>query len=283
MPEVAEIALTSEILKKYLKNKTLESIDFVSGRYSKKDPEGLDEFTKALPLKVVDINSKGKFLWFDLKDPNDKSRHWYIWNTFGLTGMWSFVESDYARALLTFSNKKVAYFSDMRNFGTFKFSNNREALSKKINELTPDFLKDDDFDLAPIQKYKDTIVKILMDQKKAGSGLGNYLVAEILYRAKISPHRKGLSLSDKELTKLKYWIKYMTKLAYTDNHIGYMINLESEANKIPRTKYHPNVKLKDKEFLFQVYRQKTDPKGNPVKAERINGERTTYWVPNIQK
>ena len=32
MPEIAEIALTAEILNKYFKNKTLTSFDFVSGR-----------------------------------------------------------------------------------------------------------------------------------------------------------------------------------------------------------------------------------------------------------
>jgi formamidopyrimidine-DNA glycosylase len=215
-------------------------------------------------------------------DPSDKSKHWYIWNTFGLTGMWSFSKPDYVKAVLIFSNKKIAYFSDMRNFGTFKFSNDKKALDKKILKLTPDFLKDD-FDLSGITKYKTPVVKVLMDQTKMGSGLGNYLTAEILYRAKISPHRKCDKLSEKDIKNLTYWIKYMTKLSYTDNHIGYMIDLEDEAEHIPRKKYHPEIKLKNKDFQFEVYHQKTDPHGNPVKAEKIISGRTTYWVPAVQK
>ena len=48
--------------------------------------------------------------------------------------------------------------------------------------------------------------------------------------------------------------------------------------------YHPDIKLKDKTFKFLVYRQKLDPNGNKIKAEKINGsDRTTYWVPTVQK
>ena len=74
--------------------------------------------------------------------------------------------------MLIFSNNKKAYFSDQRNFGTFKFTNDEKVLKKKIKELTPDFLKDENFNLEKIRKYKIPIVKILMDQKKVGSGLG---------------------------------------------------------------------------------------------------------------
>ena len=284
MPEVGEIVLTSQVLNKYLKKKKLNSFDFVGGRYTKKQPVGFDNFSEALPLKVKNIDSKGKFLWFDLVDLNDKNKHWYIWNTFGLSGMWSLFEPKYVKAVLTFSNNKTAYYSDLRNFGTFKFSNSKEDLENKLAQLGPDFLKEDDIDFHKIKKYKIPIVKILMDQKKVGSGLGNYLSAEILYKAKISPHRLGSSLSDEDIDNIEYSTKYLVKLAYVDNHVGYMVNLESEANKIPRKNYHPDIKLKKKQFKFLVYRKKTDPDGNKVKADNtiIRG-RTTYWVPAVQK
>lgn len=287
MPEIAEVALTAEILEKYFKNKTLLSFDFVSGRYTKNYPIGYKRFSRALPLKVKKIDSRGKFLWFELSNPKNRKEIWYIFSTLGLTGQWSLYEIKYTRAILTFRGDLCAYYSDMRNFGTFKFTTDRKALEKKLNELSPDFLKDNNFNLDKIRKYHIPIVKILMDQKKVGSGLGNYLVAEILYRAGISPHRLGSSLTDKEIKKLIYWIKYVVKLSYTDNHTGYMENLEEEARKIGRKNYHPDIKLKKKTFKFLVYRQKKDPYGNPVKAEKIVGpegkKRTTYWVPAVQK
>lgn len=224
----------------------------------------------------------GKFMWFELVDPQNKDIKWYIWNTFGLTGMWSLSETKYTRAVFTFKNKKEAFFSDMRNFGTFKFSTDLGTLEKKLRDLSPDFLKDN-FTLQKVREYDIPIVKILMDQKKVGSGLGNYLTAEILYRARISPYTLGPDLSNASIKKLTYWTKYIVKLSYVDNRIGYMVNLEDEANKIQRINYHPEIKLKEESFQFMVYRKKFDPKGNPVAADKIGtSDRTTYWVPNVQ-
>lgn len=278
MPEVAEIALTAEILSKYLIGSKLESVDFIAGRYTKKLPDGYDDFEAELPMKITSVDSVGKFLWFELKA---KKNTWYIWNTFGLTGMWSLFEPKHLRIKFNLSDN-IAYFSDMRNFGTMKFSTDKKALDKKIADLSPDLLKSKDFDIDIVLQYKKKLVKILMDQKIIGSGIGNYLAAEILYRAKLSPHRLGSSLTESELAKLKYAIKYTIKLAYVDNHIGYMINLEDEANNMKRKNYHSDIKLKSKDFEFKVYGQKTDPKGNPVKTDKIVDGRTTYWVPAVQ-
>ncbi len=283
MPEIAEVALTAQILQKYLKNKMLESLEFVSGRYTKKDPIGYKKFNIQLPLKLTKVDSRGKFMWFKFIDPENADNVWYLWNTFGLTGMWSINdEPEYTKVVLKLDNHTV-YFSDMRNFGTFKFSTNLKELDDKLDSLSPDFLKDNYFNLSDITFYRVPLVKILMDQKKVGSGLGNYLVAEILYRAKLSPHRLGSSLTKHEIKNLEYWIKYIVKLSYMDNHIGYMANLEKEASKIHKKDYHPDIKLKEKTFRFYVYRQKTDPQGNPIRAEKIVGTRTTYWVPAVQK
>ncbi|MEM3062064.1 MAG: DNA-formamidopyrimidine glycosylase family protein [Nitrososphaerota archaeon] len=290
MPEVAEVTLTAEILSKHFKNKVLTSFKFISGRFFKKKPLGYNKFVKSLPLKIIDINSKGKFLWFELsvseksKQNNSfsKENRWYIFNTFGLTGMWSLFEPEYARSVLTFENGKMAYFSDMRNFGTFRFTDHPEDLENKLKRLAPDFLKED-FDPEKMRKYNLPIVKILMDQRKVGSGLGNYLVPEILYRAKISPHRLGSELGDDELTNLAYWIKYTVKLSYVNNYTGYMLNLEDEARKIARKKYLPDIDVGNKKFKFLVYRKKIDPLGNEVRRDKIVHGRSTYWVPAVQK
>ena len=185
MPENAEIALTAEILIKYFKNKELNSFDFIGGRYTKKQADGFEEFSAALPLKVKNIDSKGKFLWFDLVDPNNKSKHWYIWNTFGLTGMWSLFEPNYVKAILTFSNNKTAYYSDLINYGTFKFSNSKDDLEKKLAQLGPDFLKEDDIDFYKIKKYKIPIIKILMDQKKSWQWIGKLFISRNFIQSQV--------------------------------------------------------------------------------------------------
>jgi len=286
MPEVCEVALTAEILHAKMKGKIITGFDFFAGRYGpdRTKPKGYDEFIKFLPLKVHKIDSKGKFLWFDLV--NEEKEHWYVWNTFGMTGKWSFDIVKFGKCrVTTTSDKLTLYYSDMRNFGTFKFSNDKAELDKKIVTLSPDFLKDEDFDLRLIRKYKKPVMEILTDQKKVGSGIGNYLIAEILYHAKISPHRKCNTLTDDEIKELTYYIKFMIKLCYLNGGSEYMGHLEKETAKTPRVNYHPDIQVKNDtdEFLLSVYRQKKDPLGNKVKAEKGGKGRTIYWVPAVQK
>lgn len=283
MPEVPEIALTADFLKKNLIGKKLLSVEFVSGRYTKKLPVGYIDFVKNLPIKLKDVDSQGKFLWFTLFNHEDDK--WFIWNTFGLTGMWSFNKTEYTRAIFNFGKQQV-YFSDMRNFGTFKFNHDELELEKKLKSLGPDFLKTEDIDFQKIKKYNLPIIKILMDQKKVGSGLGNYLTAEILYRAKISPLRLGKKMTDDDISTLAYWIKYTVKLAYMNNGVGYMENIKKETAKLKKHNYHPDIHIGKKSFKFLVYRKRTDPYGNKVVISKIIGgkiKRSTYWVPEIQK
>ena len=291
MPEIAEVALTAEILQKYLRNQSLTKITFGTGRYSKNAPDNYKQFKKALPMKIRKVDSHGKFLWFELK--NSDGDNWYIWNTFGLNGMWKIIDVDekvknrkHVSCVLTTKKYKAIFYIGI-HYGTIKFSDSREELDKKIKKLGPDFLKDDDFDINKVTKYKIPIVKILMDQGKVGSGIGNYLVAEILYRAKIAPQRLGSSLSKSELKKLKHSIKYVVKLSYLDNETGYMVYLTDELAHLKKKNYHPEIKICDTCFEFQIYKRKTDPKGNPIEIAKIvkNGKsfRSTHWVPAVQK
>lgn len=272
MPEGPEVAITSQYLDAKMRGKQLTAIRVLSGRYKRTPMTGLSTLKRALPLKVLEVNSRGKFMWFNLDQRFD------IWNTFGLTGTWRLEPDAYARIELVVNNKSY-YFSDMRNFGTMKISKDKSALLAKIRTLTPDFLRDP-VNISKIKEYDEPIVSLLMNQTKLGSGLGNYLVAESLYRAKLSPHRLGSSLTKAEIKRLEDAIKYTIKLAYKANHTGYMAKLEYDVKKV---NYHPEIKLGKDTFQFNVYQKKKDPKGHPVIADEIVPGRSTYWVPAIQK
>lgn len=279
MPEVAEVAITAEILHKKLKGKQMNSFEFISGRYTtKKAPEEYGAFVKALPMTVVKVDSIGKFMWMELIG----KKTWYVWNTFGLCGSWTTEESDHTRAIVSYDNNEI-YFCDQIGYGTFKFSKDWNTLNAKCVSLSPDFLKDEEFDMQKIKKINKPIMKILMDQKKIGSGIGNYLSTEILYRAKLSPHRLGSSLSNEDLDILEYWIKYVTKLSYVDNHVGYMTEFED----IVKQDYHQDIELEEETFDFKIYKKKVDPYGNKVSIDKMDGpeknKRSAYWVPAIQK
>jgi len=86
-----------------------------------------------------------------------------------------------------------------------------------------------------------------------------------------------------QIQNLWHSIRKTVKICYYNNHIGYMVNLESSLKNFEYQEYLTDVDIPKEKFKFFVYRQKKDPLGNIVKAEKIRGARTTYWVPKIQK
>lgn len=313
MPEVVEVCLTAIFLNSKLKNKNITDIIIHGGRYKRHGMDNLSYFKKSLPIKINKVDSKGKFMWFELSNGQDMI---FIMNTFGLEGEWGFTKKKHSNVEFIIQNKSL-YFTDSRNFGTITITNSEEVFCNKHSSLAPDFLKTDFTNKEFYNRIEDyildkngnilksrankEIIKILMTQNEPaslGSGLGNYLSVEVLYRAQISPHKKMLDLyRDKNLcNKLAQSIKYITKLSFMTADIGYLEhldikmtgfikNLRNTINENKKHKYHfhPSVNINNNVFKFKVYRQKTDSKGNKVKGDKIINGRTTYWVPTVQK
>ena len=319
MPEVVEVCLTAQWLDHELKNATISDIKILSGRYVKNKMKGLDNFKKSNNYKIKKIDSKGKFLWFELVDKNGKFL--YILNKFGLTGLWTFEEQDHSgvKFIIKDGNKtRNLFFTDQMHYGTIELTTDIKRLNSELSKLGDDFLKTpftnsefyyriDDY----IKRGGDTIIKtradkeivvVLMDQTMKngiGSGLGNYLSVSALYHAKISPYTTmGNLYKNKPLiTKLANSIRYIVKLTYLTATIGYfeyldegmssfLIKLRKDISKNIKHpfNFHPNVKIKaGDQFKFDVYMQKEDPYGNPVMKSKIIPGRTTYWVPAVQK
>ena len=302
MPEVCEVTLTTMYLEKKVKNKKLEKITVIGGKYKRTPLKGLDDFNKLLPLKIKKIDSKGKQMWIELDKNN------YIMIHFGMDGRWSF-EDGIKNSNIELSIKDIGnlFFVDSRNFGRFEFITTKKEFNAKIDSLGPDLLKErltytimKDRMKKYIKnetRYNKKIIKVLMEGQKAdmgiGSGIGNYLACEILYRAEISPHTPIGKIYDNNdlLKRLTDNIKYVIKLCYMTNKTGYMKHikdyLETHAKNVKNKKspdYHKTVKLKkNEEFNYLVYRLKRDRFYYRVKAENIIGKRTTYWVPMVQK
>lgn len=311
MPEVCEVILTSQYLTTKLKNRYITGIHIVAGKYKRFPLLDKELIAKHKPLKIIKINSKGKFMWFELEDQNQKDI--YILNNFGLTGEWSFHNDKSDRVLFDIethpndpdkNNKYTLHYADARNFGLLQITDNHKTLDNKINKLAPDVLKSNfttnDFIgwvhdyLKKSNKRNDVpIVRALLRQdKKDGivSGIGNYLSSEILYRAKISPHTPVGNLTDNDLENLANAIKKVIKLCYMSNMTGYMKKLtdfvEKHKEKVKNgifPDFHSDVQLAPNEtFKYMVYGRNEDDLGNVVKKDIIESTRTTYWVPNIQ-
>lgn len=271
MPEGPEVRVIADQLAKEIKGKVLTSFDVIGGRFVNLPPDGIEHFKKELPVKLTAVNCKGKFIWFTF------GNSWYLFNTLGMTGCWGTEQEKHAAVRLTFEDGSNIFFMDPRHFGTIKFAYGSNVLQDKLESLGLDLL---DIGLTKkdasgvfkkkIQNSNATLAEILMNQK-IFSGVGNYLKAEALYRAKVSPWRKGKSLSDDECLALLQHATDIMVASYKDGGttIATYKNFEGEVG-------HYSSKL-------LVYGKTIDPLGNTVKSEETPDKRTTWWVPKVQK
>jgi len=320
MPEVCEVALSAAFLATKIIDYKITDMDILGGRYSKCPPSNLDSFKSKLPLLVTNVGSKGKQMWFKLKDVNDKFV--YLLSHFGMEGKWGFDKDKHShlKFKLKIANKskgktetinQTLYFSDYRNFGRIEFVFKHSLFKDLIDNIGPDFLKNklnknilktrikdylyNGVKLRKQRADKNIMTVLMCGQKKKdgiGSGIGNYLCCEILYRAKISPHTtmETIYKSDDLLKTLAYNIKYTIKLAYLTNKTGYLGRnmtqfLKNHRKNISNKKtkdYHDDIKIDKDQFEYLVYRKKTDPDGNDVYKEEIIKKRTAHWVPDVQ-
>lgn len=183
------------------------------------------------PTENIDVvtswNCKGKFIWLSLDqgkekdgvDNADDDFYRSIWITLGMSGRfvrdtfnvdeddgtthkqprWYFEFLDEGPTNPEKQTKKVYYY-DTRNFGTLKFSLSKQELVDKLNSLGPDILEDEispELFLELFRKPRQSmnLSKFLMDQKKI-AGVGNYILAEVLFRAKLDPWASLEEISD---------------------------------------------------------------------------------------
>lgn len=263
MPEGPEVKLVTEQLAALAENKTLTQLEILGGRYRDELPKGLFIFKRALPLKVIQICCKGKFIYWNLGSQ-------VIFNTLGMTGSWSETASKHVVARLTLDGQHL-FFNDIRHFGTLTF-HSPAALYEKLNTLGPDMLSDPP-DLSTFftifKKHKKTVTEAIMDQKVI-SGAGNYVKVESLYRAKLSPWRLCSSLSDTELEQL----------------YNAILNVVNEAYAAGGTTLATFQDVTGKQGTYAekllVYGKKLDPNGLMIKSEETPDKRTTHWVPEVQ-
>lgn len=272
MPESPEVRIITEQLSSALTSSTIKDIAVIGGRFLKSPPDHLKEIKQTFPTRIKEIKCKGKFIWFGFE--ND----WYLFNTLGMTGSWSFEKQKHSALHIRMDEKNVFFF-DPRHFGTIKFAHGTEVLNTKLNSLGPDLLDKALSDINPkhlvrkqLQNRPDgeTLTESLMNQK-VFAGIGNYIKSESLYRAKLSPWRNSNTLTNEEYFALS---DALTKVMFESYHAG--------GNTIATYK-DVSGKIGSYSSYLQVYGKIKDPLGNQVKKQQTYDKRTSWWVPEIQK
>lgn len=279
MPEGVEVKISADIIKPIMVGKRIvEAYTTSNSRYGVAGEDDHNRFRSDLykGCQVVDIQTKGKFMYWTF------SNDWYMMNTFGMSGQWSPTKGKHPCFIFRYNSDEddigeyhEMVFNDPRHFGTIKFTNNFHELQKKLDSLGWDPLNRDFMDLAPyvlsrMNQSKKTIGELLMNQE-IFAGVGNYIRAEALYEAKISPWRISHDLSLDEKTSLCQAIVKVMKESYA--HQGATIHTYKNA-------YGEEGRYSS---CFKVYGQDKDPLGNLIKKENSPEGRTIHWCPALQK
>jgi formamidopyrimidine-DNA glycosylase len=272
MPELPEVARTALSLNNAIQGSKLNEVIIHSGRYVRHgDPFGLSSFREELPAKVDEVKFFGKLIVFEFTGKSGKK--WWAWNTLGMSGGWRYDHTKHGHVEFK-TDKGSVYFTDARNFGTMKFIDNENETRKKKLSIGPNHLADvisDELFKERLMKYPNsTMPEVLMNQALIG-GIGNYIKAEVLYRAGVSPHRLVKTLSDEEFSKLNKATEEVVKSSF--------------ANRGASIRTYKGMDGEDGNFVFsfKVYGRPICEQGYPVITETTKEGRTTWWVPQIQK
>jgi formamidopyrimidine-DNA glycosylase len=310
MPEIVEVRRYADFLIKHLKNNKIINIKILKGRYKKHKPfEGYYKLVNSLPIKVTNVMTKGKFIYFILDN------NMILFNTLGLSGGWVYSndtahekekpnvkhptvheflnKNDVEQYRMMSSNHlnimfelqsntgdlSYIYYFDMLSYGTIKVGTN-EDLETKLSKIGPDFLDVNFTEEIFIERIKKKtnlnkmIGNVLMNQKVV-SGIGNYIRADSLWLAKISPHRLINKLSDDEIVTI---FKSIRALVWSDYNYKKAVKYGFIKKNFKTAQKHGRD--------FFIYYYDDDIHGNKViKEEMYEGsqKRFIYWVKNIQK
>ena len=271
MPEGPECRVIGNWLKnRLLPNDSrvaeLQFVGVISGRYNK--TKGLLKLNPVtlFPCTITDVRVHGKFIYL-VGVPH------HIGFTLGMTGNFSPEQTKYARLRFTFATTGDIFFIDIRNFGTVRLLT-QEQVSEKLSRLGPDPLQETIGEVRLsnqlIYDPETTLAEFLLDQRNI-AGIGNYLKCEILWHAKLSPHRLTRTLTSEEVHSLTSAINKVPQMS-----------LECQGASIRNYVTPTQAKGRFSE-LFEVYQRQTDRHGHKVIRETTRDHRSTFWAPAYQR
>lgn len=237
----------------------------------------LDKVTPG--LEIINVTAYGKRVRIQLEDGSE------IVTALGMEGKWIFEENfdlknsvgkflfnrNHSHIKITCGETKI-WFNDTRRFGWVELVA-RDKVSAYYKRFGPDLLQENVqpeewLRIFQQRRWKNRqIGNALLDQEFV-AGIGNYLRADILFEAKLSPFRKISHLTQDELERLRVSALSIIRKAYETG--GYSLGSYRD----------PDGKTGNYESL--VY-GKTVVDGYKVERGETSDKRTIWWVPEVQK
>ncbi|MEW6735322.1 MAG: DNA-formamidopyrimidine glycosylase family protein [Acidobacteriota bacterium] len=288
MPELSEVDLLVTRLNARLRVMAAQPI-FISGRAT--HPRFTEMWAACAPqlinTQLTRISRKGKYLIFELAEGRGlllahlRMTGWWAWQQIPqtLTVAQGYSLDRHPKLFLDMqwpdSSREQLIYYDSRGLGEFSYYAQTDwrqlpPLAAQApdfiateNSLPGGFLQNEEEFLVLVRAQKTRATKrsirdVLMDQSHqgVGAGLGNYLIAEVLYRAGVHPDRGFCAL---HLTTLKKIYQITCDL------FRHVIAHEADA-----------------EATMVVYQREQCPRGHQIKRD-VRGARSSYYCPRCQR
>ena len=225
MPELPEVEIVKQSLKKKIKNKKIIKVVVRNRNLRFKLQSDFEKNLTNRTINQISRIAKYLILIFD--------NHKYCIIHLGMSGTVHLINKNQETEMtnlsfyqskilpkkhnhieIIFSKFKIIY-NDPRRFGFFKILNNEYEFKSYFNKLGPEALNDN-FNIKYLRKNlknkKKNIKNLLLDQKFV-SGIGNIYANEILFYSKINPKKKALKINYKEIKRLLKFSKKVLNLA----------------------------------------------------------------------
>ena len=278
MPEGCEIWHSADILREKCKGKKITEVSYAS-----KFDRMLTGIEEDLPLEILDVVPRGKRISF--VNSNENGEGSAIVFFYALTGRLCFKKPK--KPVVTFTllsdegEETSLYFEDRNMLGFVKYAISVYQVNEIFKSIGPDFLAGEvtlEIFRSVIENKRmknKCIADLLLDQKRF-SGIGNWLRAEILRAAGISPHRTLGSLEKDDIDILYESSMKIMKKGYAKGGMESNNYLDPLGNK--------------GKYQSKVYGREEDPDGNEVVKEKIgplpkgkDNRRTIHWCPDVQE
>ncbi|MBP2077362.1 DNA-formamidopyrimidine glycosylase [Oceanobacillus polygoni] len=204
MPELPEVETIKNTLKRFVLDKTIDSVDIHWSNIIK-EPDDIEHFKTLLQGQTIrELSRKGKFLLFYLDDI-------VLVSHLRMEGKYSVHESSepmkkHTHVIFRFTNGEELRYNDVRKFGTMHVhAKGKEFSNKPLNQLGPEPFDEAftlDYFYKKLKKTDRYIKSALLDQTIV-TGLGNIYVDETLFRAGIHPLKRSSKLTKKEVKAIR--------------------------------------------------------------------------------
>ena len=219
--------------------------------------------------RVEACHRKGKQMWWTLTEGSDGEARQPLWH-FGMTGRFRVVEPGedrprFTKVELSLDDGRRFAFVDPRRFGRVRLLAD-PANQPPLSLMGPDALHELPGSAWFVQQLakRRTPIKALLLNQGFLAGVGNWIVDEVLYQARISPHRSADDLSAAEVKRLRSKLRHVLTKA---------CDWDADYTRFPQT------------WLFHHrWGKKADAltgRGEEIEFDTVGG-RTTAWVPKVQ-